>query len=88
MTLGINYWVQALKRQKANRRQLHNIKSFVSAPVNATVGFVQQGFHGLSDGHHENLVVRCWRSLCRCSVVHCLPLSWCVGLIALLHFLE
>ena len=44
VTLGINYWVQALKRQKANRRQLHNVKSFVSAPVNATVGFVQQGF--------------------------------------------
>jgi len=30
--------------------------------------------------------VRCWRSVCRCSVVHCLRLSWCVGLVALLDF--
>jgi len=30
--------------------------------------------------------VRCWRSVCRCSVVHCLLLSWCVGLVALLDF--
>ena len=28
--------------------------------------------------------VRCWRSVCRCSVVHCLQ---CVGLVALLDFL-
>ena len=59
MTLVINYWMHSLKRQKVNRRQLHNVKNFVSVPLNATVGFVQQGFHGLSDGHHENLVVMC-----------------------------
>jgi len=31
--------------------------------------------------------VSCWCSVCRCSVVHCLLLSWCVGLVALLDFL-
>ena len=63
MTLGIDCKVQAIERQKANRRQLHNVKNFVAVPVNATVGFVQQGFHGLSDGHHENLVVTAWCSV-------------------------
>ena len=43
--------------------------------INALYNYLRQG------------AVRCWRSLCRCSVVHCLRCLWCVGLVALLHFL-
>ena len=28
----------------------------------------------------------CWRSVCRCTIAHCLRVSLCVGLVALLHF--
>ena len=37
--------------------------------------------------HFCQTAVTCWRSVCRCSIVHCLRCLWCVGLVALLYFL-
>jgi hypothetical protein len=42
---------------------------------------------GALNRHFCQTAVRCWRSVCRCSFVHCFRLSWCVGLVAHLHFL-
>lgn len=37
--------------------------------------------------HFWQTRVRCWRSVCRCSVVHFLQCLWCVYLVALLDFI-
>ncbi len=42
---------------------------------------------GALNRHFCQTAVRCWRSFCRCSVVHCLQCLWCVCLVALLLFL-
>jgi len=42
---------------------------------------------GVLNRHFCQTPVTCWRSVYRCSVVHCLRCIWCVGLVALFDFL-